>query len=85
MTTPLDVSYLADAVIVLRFFESQGRVRRAISVVKMRTRVHEQTIREMQLGPDRIRVGNALTEFQGVLTGVPRFVGGDGALLHHGG
>ena len=81
MTTPLDVSYLADAVMVLRFFESQGRVRRAISVVKMRTRVHENTIRELQLGPERIHIGAALTDFQGVLTGVPRYVGGDGALL----
>jgi circadian clock protein KaiC len=84
MTTPLDVSYLADAVMVLRFFEAQGRVRRAISVVKMRSRVHENTIRELQLGPDRIHIGAALTEFQGVLTGIPRYIGGDGALLRHG-
>jgi circadian clock protein KaiC len=83
MTTPLDVSYLADTVLVLRFFEAQGRVRRAISVVKMRTRVHEQTIRELQLGPGRLHIGGALTEFEGVLTGVPRYVGGDRALLHH--
>ena len=52
MSTPLDVSYLADTVMMLRFFEAQGRVRRAISVVKMRTRVHEATIRELKLGPD---------------------------------
>jgi len=83
MTTPLDVSYLADTVLVFRFFEAQGRVRRAISVVKMRTRIHEQTIRELQLGPGRLHIGNALTEFEGVLTGVPRFVGGDKALLRH--
>jgi circadian clock protein KaiC len=69
---------------MLRFFESQGRVRRAISVLKMRTHVHEQTIRELQLGPDRIHIGQALTDFEGVLTGVPRYVGGDGALLTHG-
>src|SRR4030095_11116783 len=49
MTTPLDVSYLADTVMVLRFFEAYGEVRRAISVVKMRTRVHEATIRELPL------------------------------------
>ena len=84
MTTPLDVSYLADAVMVLRFFESQGRVRRAISVVKNRTRIHENTIRELQLGPERIHIGAALTDFQGVLTGTPRYIGGDGALLHNG-
>jgi circadian clock protein KaiC len=83
MTTPLDVSYLADTVVVLRFFEAQGRVRRAVSVVKMRTRVHENTIRELQLGPGRLHIGGALTDFEGVLTGIPRYVGGDQALLHH--
>jgi circadian clock protein KaiC len=83
MTTPLDVTYLADTVIVLRFFEAQGRVRRAISAVKMRTRVHENTIRELQLGPGRLHIGAALTDFEGVLTGIPRYVGGDQALLHH--
>ncbi|MEO5819791.1 MAG: ATPase domain-containing protein [Vicinamibacteraceae bacterium] len=82
MTTPLDVSYLADAVLVLRFFEAQGHVRRAISVVKMRTRIHESTIRELKLGPGRIHVGHALTEFHGVLSGVPRYVGADQGLLH---
>jgi circadian clock protein KaiC len=82
MTTPLDVSYLADTVMVLRFFEAHGQVRRAISAVKMRTRRHESTIRELKLGPDRIHVGDALSEFQGVLTGVPRYVGADRGLLH---
>jgi circadian clock protein KaiC len=82
MTTPLDVSYLADTVMVLRFFEAQGQVRRAISVVKMRTRIHESTIRELKLGPGRVHVGDALTEFHGVLTGVPRYVGADQGLLH---
>ena len=82
MTTPLDVSYLADTVVVLRFFEARGEVRRALSVVKMRTRVHETTIRELKLGPGRIHVGEALTEFHGVLTGVPRYVGDDKGLIH---
>jgi circadian clock protein KaiC len=82
MTTPLDVSYLSDSVIVLRFFEARGEVRRALSVVKMRTRVHETTIRELKLGPGRIHVGEALTEFQGVLTGVPRYVGDTEGLMH---
>jgi circadian clock protein KaiC len=82
MQTPLDVSYLADTVIVLRFFEAHGSVRRALSVVKMRTRVHESTIRELKLGPGRVQVGGALTEFHGVLTGVPRYVGADQGLLH---
>jgi circadian clock protein KaiC len=82
MTTPLDVSYLADTVVVLRFFEARGEVRRAMSVVKMRTRMHESTIRELKLGPGRVNVGSALSEFQGVLTGVPRYVGADQGLLH---
>ena len=82
MTTPLDVSYLADTIMVLRFFEAQGRVRRAISVVKMRTRIHEATIRELKLGPGRIHIGHALTDFHGVLTGIPRYVGEDQSLLH---
>ncbi len=82
MTTPLDVSYLADTVMVLRFFEAQGQVRRAVSVVKMRTRIHESTIRELKLGPGRVHVGSALTEFDGVLTGVPRYVGAEQGLLH---
>jgi len=82
MSTPLDVSYLADTVMMLRFFEAQGSVRRAISVVKMRTRVHEATIRELKLGPDRVHIGAALTGFQGVLTGVPRYVGTDQGLLN---
>jgi circadian clock protein KaiC len=75
MATPLDVSYLADTVVLLRFFESAGTVRRAISVMKKRSGPHEATIREFQLGPDRIRVGAALSEFQGVLTGVPQYIG----------
>jgi circadian clock protein KaiC len=76
MATPLDVSYLADAVVLLRFFENQGMVRRALSVMKKRTGTHESTIREFQIGPERLHVGKALSEFQGVLTGVPQYLGG---------
>ena len=82
MVTPLDLSYLADCVLLLRFFEAHGAVRRAISVVKKRTGAHESTIREFQIGPDRLRLGAALIEFQGVLTGVPHYIGGTGPLLH---
>ena len=82
MVTPLDLSYLADCVLLLRFFEAHGAVRRAISVVKKRTGAHESTIRELQIGPDRLRLGAALIEFQGVLTGVPHYIGGAGPLLH---
>lgn len=82
MATPLDVSYLADAVVLLRFFEARGAVRRAVSVMKKRTGGHEATIRELRLGPDRLHVGNALSEFQGVLTGIPHYVGPADALGH---
>jgi len=75
MDTPIDMTYIADAVLLLRFFETQGEMRRAISVVKKRTGAHERTIREMRFGPGVI-VSEPLTEFQGVLTGVPTFVTG---------
>jgi circadian clock protein KaiC len=82
MATPLDVSYLADTVVLLRFFESHGKVRRALSVMKKRSGPHEQTIREFQIGPARLHVGNALSEFQGVLTGVPQYVGSAAPVLN---
>jgi circadian clock protein KaiC len=82
MATPLDLSYLADCVLLLRFFEAYGSVRRAISVVKKRTGPHESTIREFQITPAGVRVGAALTEFQGLLTGVPQYTGKTGPLLH---
>ena len=81
MATPLDVSYLADTVVLLRFFESAGVVRRAVSVMKKRSGPHEQTIREFQIGPDRLRVGAALSDFQGVLTGVPHYIGASAPLF----
>jgi circadian clock protein KaiC len=71
MTTPVDVSYLADAVILMRYFEAAGEVRQAISVVKKRGGAHERTIREFRLEPGRISVGPPLTTFRGILTGVP--------------
>jgi circadian clock protein KaiC len=83
MPVPLDISYLADAAVLLRFFEAQGEVRKAISVVKKRTGAHECTIREFRIGPDRVYFGDPLVEFHGVLTGVPRYVGEGGPLLSH--
>src|SRR5579871_365284 len=71
MVNPVDVSYLADTILLLRYFENGGAVRQAISVVKKRSGTHERTIRELQMGPWRIRVGRPLADFQGVLTGVP--------------
>jgi circadian clock protein KaiC len=81
MTTPLDVSYVADTVILTRFFEAQGRVHKAISVVKKRSSGHEDAIRELQFGPHGVRVGRPLTDFRGVLTGVPVYAGAAGELL----
>jgi circadian clock protein KaiC len=83
MPVPLDISYLADAAVLLRFFEAQGEVRKAISVVKKRTGAHECTIREFRIGPDRLYFGDPLVEFHGVLTGVPRYIGEGGPLLSH--
>jgi circadian clock protein KaiC len=81
MQTPLDISYLSDVVILLRYFEAGGRVRRAISVVKKRSGIHEDTIREFQLTSQGVRVGPPLTEFHGILTGTPTYVGAKEPLL----
>lgn len=75
MKAPVDVTYLADTVMLLRYFEAFGRVRRAISVIKKRTGGHEDTIREFRIGSRGISVGEPLTAFQGILRGVPQFVG----------
>ena len=84
MEAPLDISYLSDCLVMLRFFEAAGEVRRAISVVKKRTGPHEPTIRELRIGPGHLRVGDVLTEFEGVLTGVPRYLGTMEPLLPNG-
>jgi circadian clock protein KaiC len=81
MNTPVDASYLADAVILLRYFEARGEVRQAISVVKKRGGMHERTIREFAMNDGRIRVGEALRHFRGVLTGVPVYEGSTEPLL----
>lgn len=81
MKAPVDVTYLADTVILLRYFEAQGRVRRAISVVKKRTSAHEDTIREYKLGSDGLTLGEPLVAFQGVLRGVPTLVGKEATLV----
>jgi circadian clock protein KaiC len=78
MQTPVDVSYLADNILVLRYFEAHGEVRQAISMIKKRSGPHEHTIRELRLGDNRIRVGEPLRNFQGVLSGIPSVVGKDG-------
>jgi circadian clock protein KaiC len=75
MQSPVDVSYLADTLILLRFFEFDGAVKRAVSVVKHRKGAHEDTIREFRLSAEGIHIGPPLRNFQGVLTGVPVYVG----------
>jgi circadian clock protein KaiC len=80
MKAPLDVTYLADTVILLRYFEASGKVRRAVSIIKKRTGRHEETIREFHINESGLRLGEPLDQFQGILRGVPTFVG-SGALL----
>jgi circadian clock protein KaiC len=75
MNTPVDASYLADAVILLRYFEVRSEVRQAISVVKKRGSRHERTIREFHLNEGGIDIGEPLHDFRGVLTGVPVYDG----------
>lgn len=73
MLTPVDVSYLADSVILLRYYEYNGEIRKAVSVVKKRSGNHEKAIRQLTLGTDGLVVGPPLTEFRGVLSGTPLF------------
>jgi circadian clock protein KaiC len=75
MATPVDTTYLADTVILFRYFEAAGEVRQALSVVKKRSGKHERTIRELSLGDTGIKVGKPLREFQGVLAGSPTYHG----------
>lgn len=77
----VDVSYIADAVVVLRHFEARGEVRRCIAVLKKRYGSHERTIREVRFGPGGVVVGEPLSDFTGVLSGLPRFEGQPGHLL----
>jgi circadian clock protein KaiC len=81
ISTPVNVTYLADTVVLLRYFEAEGKVRQAISVMKRRSGTHERTIREFRLTAAGIEVGAPLTEFQGILTGVPTYVGSSVPLL----
>ena len=82
MNSPVDITYLADSVLLLRFFEAKGEIRRAISALKKRTGAHETTIRELMIDATGIRVGAKLDGFRGVLTGVP-VLEGDAKLLEN--
>jgi circadian clock protein KaiC len=81
MRSPVDVTYLADSVILLRYFEADGKVRRAISIIKKRAGFHENTIREFTISHAGLAMGEPLTGFQGVLRGVPSYTGGAGILM----
>ena len=81
MKAPVDVTYLADTVILLRFFEALGSVRRAMSIIKKRTGAHESTIREYRIDSRGLTIGEPLEGFQGVLRGVPLYVGENQPLL----
>ncbi|WP_065257902.1 ATPase domain-containing protein [Pseudomonas bananamidigenes] len=81
MQAPVDITYLADTVILLRYFEALGKVRRAISIIKKRTGSHESTIREYRISSEGLTIGEPLDAFQGVLRGVPTYLGESKPLL----
>jgi circadian clock protein KaiC len=81
MQTPIDLTYLADSVILLRYFEQGGRIKKAISVIKKRIGRHEDTIREFKIDDGGLRLGAPLTDFHGVLTGTPKFEGGANLMM----
>jgi circadian clock protein KaiC len=81
MKAPVDVTYLADTVILLRYFEALGMVRRAMSIIKKRTGSHESTIREFCIDGRGLTIGRPLDGFQGVLRGVPIYIGEGKPLL----
>jgi circadian clock protein KaiC len=81
MHSPIDLSYLTDTVVLLRYFEFNGAVKKAISVIKKRSGAHEETIREFRLSANGFLVGKPLSGFQGVLTGVPTYLGGPDPLI----
>lgn len=73
--SPIDLSYVSDSVLLLRFFEAHGEIRKAISVLKKRVGTHERTIREFRLDGQGLEVGEPLTDFQGIMTGIPTYLG----------
>lgn len=75
MATPIDLSFLADNVFLLRYFEARGRIRQALSVVKKRSGPHERSIRELRMKPGSVSVSEPLQEFTGLLTGTPQYSG----------
>jgi circadian clock protein KaiC len=84
MQSPVDLTYLSDNVLLLRYFEAAGQLRRAISVLKKRTGGHEPSIREYRIDKKGVKVGEPLTQFSGILTGVPKYSGTTESLLEQG-
>lgn len=84
MVTPVDASYLADTVMILRYFETQGSVHQAVSVLKKRSGFHERTLRELTIDSTGVHVGTPLSSFHGVLTGVPVYTGDDTSTFANG-
>jgi circadian clock protein KaiC len=80
MQTPLDLTYLADSVVITRFFEAFGNLKKAVSVVKKRTGPHEDSLRELKIGQGGINVGEVLKDFKGIFTGIPSYTG-DGSKI----
>ncbi len=80
MSSPTDISYLADNVLLLRYFEAQGEVRQALSVMKRRSGPHERSIRQMLISNGQITIGEPLKDFAGILTGNPEYKGGQSLL-----
>jgi circadian clock protein KaiC len=78
LQAPIDFSFLSDTIILLRYFEAAGEVRKAISVVKKRSGLHEPSIREYRLSSEGVQVGPMLLEFQGILAGTPTYTGASG-------
>jgi circadian clock protein KaiC len=81
MSSSIDLTYLSDSIVLFRFFEAAGGLRRAVSVVKKRVGAHEAAIRELRIDSSGLRVGDPLSAFRGVLTGVPTYVGDNGQLM----
>jgi len=81
MTSSVNVSYVADVVVLIRFFEAEGRIRKAISVLKNRSGAHEDAIRELRIDAHGVRIGQPLVAFRGVLTGTPEYIGAKNPLM----
>jgi circadian clock protein KaiC len=81
MKSPLDLTYLADTVLITRFFEAFGRVKKAVSVIKKRTGAHEETLRELKMGLGGVIVGPVLDEFSGIFSGMPTYHGSETKIL----